>query len=174
MPWSKRLSIGNKTSPLRVCACSVVSDSLQSHDCSLPGFSVYEILPGKNTGVGCHFLLQGIFHTQGSPVSPTLAGGSFTTEPPEKPQTSPLPKRKYPSHHPIPHSFFFPLLSILLLLVLHPQTHKHTDISHKGYREMTHPLFRQLFQYSVTFSGVHPSRFNSEIVPFFPQALHLP
>ena len=29
--------------------------------------------PGKNTGVGCHFLLQGIFLTQGSnPVSPTL------------------------------------------------------------------------------------------------------
>ena len=26
--------------------------------------------PGKNTGVGCHFLLQGIFPTQGSnPVS---------------------------------------------------------------------------------------------------------
>jgi len=23
-------------------------------------------LPGKNTGVGCHFLLQGIFPTQGS------------------------------------------------------------------------------------------------------------
>ena len=24
------------------------------------------ILPGKNTGMGCHFLLQGIFPTQGS------------------------------------------------------------------------------------------------------------
>ena len=22
--------------------------------------------PGKNPGVGCHFLLQGLFHTQGS------------------------------------------------------------------------------------------------------------
>jgi len=137
-------------------------------DCNLPGFSVYATLPGKNIGVDCHFLLQGIFHTQGSPVSPTLAGVSFTIETPEKPQTSPLPKRKYPSHHPIPHFFFFPLLSIFFLLVLHPQTHKHTDISHKGYREMIHPLFRQLFQYSVTFSGVHPSHFNSEIFPFFP------
>ena len=26
-------------------------------------------LPGKNTGVGCHFLLQGIFPTQGSNAS---------------------------------------------------------------------------------------------------------
>ena len=30
-------------------------------DCSLPGTSIHEISPGKNTGVGCHFLLQGIF-----------------------------------------------------------------------------------------------------------------
>ena len=35
-------------------------------DCSLPGSSAHGIFPGKNTGVGCHFLLQGIFLTQGS------------------------------------------------------------------------------------------------------------
>ena len=33
--------------------------------CSLPGSSVHGISPGKNTGVGCYSLLQGIFHTQG-------------------------------------------------------------------------------------------------------------
>ena len=33
-------------------------------DCSLPGSSVWDS-PGKNTGVGCHFLFQGIFPTQG-------------------------------------------------------------------------------------------------------------
>ena len=33
-------------------------------DCSLPGASVHGILQVKNTGVGCHFLLQGIFLTQ--------------------------------------------------------------------------------------------------------------
>ena len=33
---------------------------------SLPGSTVHGIIPGKNTGVGCHFLLQGIFPTQGS------------------------------------------------------------------------------------------------------------
>ena len=42
--------------------------------------------PSKNTGVGCHFLLQGIFLTQGSkPVSPALGGRFFTTKPPGKP-----------------------------------------------------------------------------------------
>ena len=42
---------------------------------------------GKNTGVGCHFLLQGIFPTQGSnlPASPALQVGFFITEPPGKP-----------------------------------------------------------------------------------------
>ena len=34
-------------------------------DGSLPGSSVHELTPGKNTGVGCQFLLQGIFPTQG-------------------------------------------------------------------------------------------------------------
>ena len=35
-------------------------------DCSLSDSSVCGIFPGKNRAVGCHFLLQGIFHTQGS------------------------------------------------------------------------------------------------------------
>ena len=35
-------------------------------DCSPPGFSVHGDSPGKNTGVGCHVLLQGIFTIQGS------------------------------------------------------------------------------------------------------------
>ena len=34
-------------------------------DCSLPGSSVHGDSPGKNTGVDCHALLQGIFPTQG-------------------------------------------------------------------------------------------------------------
>ena len=32
-------------------------------DCSLPGSSVQGNFSGENTGVGCHFLLQGIFLT---------------------------------------------------------------------------------------------------------------
>jgi len=35
-------------------------------DCSPPDSSVYGDSPDKNTGVGCHALLQGIFPTQGS------------------------------------------------------------------------------------------------------------
>ena len=35
-------------------------------DCSPPGSSVYGDAPGKNTGVGCHALLQGTFPTKGS------------------------------------------------------------------------------------------------------------
>ena len=34
-------------------------------DCSLPGSSVHEDSPDKNTGVGCHVCFQGIFPTQG-------------------------------------------------------------------------------------------------------------
>jgi len=37
--------------------------------------------PGKNTGVGCHFLLQGIFPIQGlNPGCPALAGRFFTPD----------------------------------------------------------------------------------------------
>ena len=35
-------------------------------DCSPPGSSVQRDSPGKDTGVGCHALCQGIFPTQGS------------------------------------------------------------------------------------------------------------
>ena len=57
--------------------------------CAIPWTVVLQApLPGKKTGVGCHFLLQGILLTQGSnpclPVSSALAGGFFTTEPPGK------------------------------------------------------------------------------------------
>ena len=41
-------------------------------DCSPPGSSVHQDSPGKNTGVGYHALLQGIFPTQGS--NPSLLG----------------------------------------------------------------------------------------------------
>ena len=43
-------------------SCLTLSDPM---DCSLPGSSVPGDSPGKNTGVDCHALLQGIFPTQG-------------------------------------------------------------------------------------------------------------
>ena len=44
-------------------SCLTLCDPM---DCHLPGSSVHGDSPGKNTGVGCHALLQGIFPTQGS------------------------------------------------------------------------------------------------------------
>ena len=48
--------------------------------------------PGKNTGRGCHFLLQGIFPTQGSNLHLLSLlrwqADSSTTEPPGKPQAA--------------------------------------------------------------------------------------
>ena len=42
-----------------------VTYSVSSVSRSAPGSSVHGDSPGQNTGVGCHFLLQGIFPTQG-------------------------------------------------------------------------------------------------------------
>ena len=53
--------------PLGACKVpSVVSDSLWLYDGSLPDSSVHGIFPGKNTGVGCHALLQEIVLTHRS------------------------------------------------------------------------------------------------------------
>ena len=48
---------------LVVQSCPTPCDPM---DCDLPGSSVHGDSPDKNTGVGCHALLQGIFPTQGS------------------------------------------------------------------------------------------------------------
>ena len=46
-------------------SCSVVSDSLQPYGLQSPRLLCPWDSPGNDTGVGCHFLLQGIFPTQG-------------------------------------------------------------------------------------------------------------
>ena len=52
-----------------MCAVSLVTQSCptlcDSTDCRPPGSSVQGDSPGKNTGVGCHACLQGIFPIQG-------------------------------------------------------------------------------------------------------------
>ena len=55
--------------PGKVLLCLVTQSCLtlcNPVDCSPPGCSVHGDSPGKNTGLGCHALLQGIFPTQGS------------------------------------------------------------------------------------------------------------
>ena len=48
-------------------------------DCSPLGSCPWDS-PGRNTGVGCHFFLQGVFLTQGSNLHLLhLGGGLFTT-----------------------------------------------------------------------------------------------
>ena len=53
-----------------LCKCcsvaQVVSDSLQPHGLQPARLLCPWDFPGKNTGVNCHFLLHGIFLTQGS------------------------------------------------------------------------------------------------------------
>ena len=61
---------------------SVVSDSLRPYGLQPARLLCPWDSPGKNAGVGCHALLQGIFPTQGSNpslTSPALAGRLFTT-----------------------------------------------------------------------------------------------
>ena len=48
-----------------VRTCSFVSNSLRFHGLQSTRILCPWDFPGKNTGVGCHFLLQGIFPTQG-------------------------------------------------------------------------------------------------------------
>ena len=49
-----------------MCVCSVLSSSLQHCGLQTTRLLWPWNVPGKNTGVGCHFLLQEIFPTQGS------------------------------------------------------------------------------------------------------------
>ena len=57
-----------------VPSCSVLSDSLRPHGLQPARLFCPWNVPGKNTGVGCRFLLQGIFPTQGSnPLLPSPA-----------------------------------------------------------------------------------------------------
>ena len=47
-----------------LCVCSAVSGSLRPHGLQPAKHLCAWNFPGKNTGVGCHFLLQGIFPIQ--------------------------------------------------------------------------------------------------------------
>ena len=65
---STAMGLNSEILPSRVLAKSLQSNLSLNHlvDCSLPGSFLHGIFPGKNTGVGCHFLFQGPFPTQGS------------------------------------------------------------------------------------------------------------
>ena len=80
--------------------------------------------PGKNAGVGCHFLLQGIFTTQGSNLHlPSLLNwqvDSLPTEAPGKPEEA-VAKRQ-----------------IFLILCITPFQHlSRTSVPHKIYNDLS-------------------------------------
>ena len=79
-----------------MCAvlCLVAQSCLTLCDpmaCSPPGTSVHGDSSDKNTGVGCHAPLQGIFPTQGlnpDPRFPSLQADSLPSEPQGKPMNT--------------------------------------------------------------------------------------
>ena len=90
IPVGKDLAQGEADKPLSKVKVFVAQgvQLCDPMDCSLPGSSVHGVLQAKNTGVGSHSLLQGIFQTQG-----LILGGlhyvwadSLLSEPPEKPR----------------------------------------------------------------------------------------
>ena len=60
---------------------SVVSDSLRSRGLQPARLLCPWDFPGKNTGMGSHFLFQGISPTQEEPGSPSLQADSLSCEP---------------------------------------------------------------------------------------------
>ena len=82
----------------RVLGRSVVSDALRPHGLQparllCPGDS-----PGKDTGVGCQALLQGLPHPGMEPRSPALQADSLPSEPPGMPSRA-LPTRTPEAQH---------------------------------------------------------------------------
>ena len=55
-----------KLSHLVLCCAKLATDSMRPYGLYNPPGSSILSSPGKNTGVGCHGLLQEMFQTQGS------------------------------------------------------------------------------------------------------------
>ena len=71
--WPELIMKNNTMKVLVTQSCPSFCDST---DCSPPGFSVHGDSPGKNTGVGCHSVLQGIWV-----AIPFSRGSSWTGSP---------------------------------------------------------------------------------------------
>ena len=106
----------------KIVSHSVLSNCMQPHGLqSARLFCSWDFLD-KSTAVGCHFLLQGIFQTQGSNLhlfmSPALADGFLITAPPEKPLevTTNLTSTKT-SQYIIIYLFILVLMDIWVVLV---------------------------------------------------------
>ena len=96
----------------------VVSDSLRPR--GLPGSSVRGILQGRILGVGCYFLLQGIFPTQGSNAGLLHCRRTRPSEPPGKPICGSTVYDLYIAH--LTHDLLFEFTSTLTGLPLEKST----------------------------------------------------
>ena len=77
---------------------------------------------GKNIGMGCHFLLQGIFPVQGcNPGSPAFPADSLLSEPPGKPRSASNILTKYVLSYFIPPflALMFPSRDFFLIMHIH-------------------------------------------------------
>ena len=82
------MDAGNSSPPIPSVTCSVTlaSDSLRPHGLQQARFLHPWNSPGKNTEMGFHSLLQGIFSNQGiEPGPPALQADILSSEPPGKP-----------------------------------------------------------------------------------------
>ena len=87
---------------------SVTSDSLQSHGLQSTRLLCPWDFPGKNTRVGCHFLLQVIFLTQGlNSCLLSLQANSLPLGSPRERHTS-AQNTKMPALFSVSQSLFFP------------------------------------------------------------------
>ena len=81
--WTSQSPVNTSYHLFPMCVCSAAQLNLilcDSMDCILLESSVHGISQGENTEVGCHFLLQGIFPTQGLNHVSCLASRFFTIE----------------------------------------------------------------------------------------------
>ena len=69
-------------------SCPTLCDPM---DCSPPGSSIH--FPGENTGVGCHFLLQGISLTQAQNSGLLHCRDSLLADPPGNPEFNPWARK---------------------------------------------------------------------------------
>ena len=120
-----------------VHACSVVANSLRPHGLWPTRLHCPWDFPGKNSEMGCYFLLQGIFPTQGLNLSLmflALAGRFFTTELPGKP-------------------------SLLRISVFHLNTHINSINRQCGF------IFPIFFDYTIFVSPLAPSQAQKPTTP---------
>ena len=80
----RKVKLVNKTYWWWCFSCKVMFKSCDHMDWNWPGSSVSWDFPGKKARVGCHFLLQRIFPTQGSNPGLLHCRNSLPSEPPGK------------------------------------------------------------------------------------------